>query len=82
MSGAIGATDIVNGDLSDGAAASDLVAVQTASTHVGTPSAPILFFWNGCMLQLPTGVAFIATADLYAALNSSSTASPLISWSD
>jgi len=82
MSGSIGAVDIAGGDTSDSATAVSLEAVQTPSTHVGTAGGPLGFFWNGCVLQFQTGIPFIATPDLYAALNASPTAAALITWSD
>ena len=82
MSGSTGASDVVGGSTSEAAQASDLVAVQTSGTHVGTPSGAFGFFWNGAVLSFQAGIAFIATADLYAALNASPTASALLSWSD
>jgi len=82
MSGSIGADVVVGGDTSDAAGITTLEAVQEASTHVGAFSQPIGFFFNGSMLQYQTNVPFIATSDLYAAINASSTASALVTWSD
>lgn len=82
MSGTSGAADIVGGSTSESAQASDLMSVETAGTHVGTPAAPFGFWWNGAMLSFQTGISFIATPDLYAALNAASIAVSLITWSN
>ncbi len=55
-----------------------LVAVETASTHAGTPGASFTFIYNGATLSFMNGVPFIADAGLYAAMNASGVS---VSWS-
>jgi hypothetical protein len=82
MSGSIGADVVTGGSTSDQAGIATVEAIQTSGTHAGTPAGPFGFFWLGSMLSFQTGVPFIATPDLYAALNASTTASELITWGD
>lgn len=75
-----GAVDVAAGNTSDQATSAALIAVETASTHVGTPTASFGFFFQGQSMFFPYNIPFIATPDLYAALNASSTAAALITW--
>jgi len=76
-----GAID-VNGELGENLTVASVEAVQTSGTHVGTPSAPFTFVFNGQTLTFLINTPFIANSALYTAINASSTAAGLVTWSN
>jgi len=93
MSGTILDTDasgtVDGGGDSDTVTLAQVEAAQTVdesaeaiTTHTGTVNVAFTFAYNGCVLSYQTFQIFIADAGLYAALNSSSTATANITWND
>jgi hypothetical protein len=66
-------------DVSDQANFVAVEMVQTANTHVGTPTSPFSTVYNGAVIQYPVGIAFIADIGLYNSLVASGAP---VTWND
>jgi hypothetical protein len=73
---------ITAGTMSYGTTASNLEAVQSSGTHVGTPSSDFTLAFGSYTVSFRSGVPFIADAALYAAVNASPVAAANIAWAD
>ena len=74
-----GANTDLNGIMSEGVSAAAEIAVETASTHVGTPNMMFSFVYNNAIITFYPNSPFIADAGFYAALNAG--AAP-VTWSN